>query len=139
MLADTNVVSELARRRPDANVIAFLRRTGPFSLSVVTVEEIAFGVARAPRGKRDKLAVWFERLLAETALLEITPQIARAAGELRAARTRAGRPVTPADMLIAATAFVNGLTLLTRNTADFEGCGVTLVDPFEPWLRRSPG
>ncbi|HET6584840.1 MAG TPA: PIN domain-containing protein [Nannocystaceae bacterium] len=60
----------------------------------------------------------------------VTPSIARAAGELRARRAGRGRPVAQADMLIAATAVVHGLTLATRNVADFVDCGVVLVDPF---------
>jgi toxin FitB len=60
----------------------------------------------------------------------VTPAIARASGELRAAREARGRRVAMADMLIAATALAHGLTLATRNVRDFESCGVSLVDPF---------
>ncbi len=56
--------------------------------------------------------------------------MARAAGELRAAREATGRRVAQADMLIAATAVIHGFTLATRNTRDVAGCGVALIDPF---------
>jgi len=57
-------------------------------------------------------------------------QAARASGELRATREARGRRVAQADMLIAAIALTHGLTLATRNTRDFEGCGVAVIDPF---------
>ena len=62
--------------------------------------------------------------------IDITPAISRAAGELRAGRDTMGRRLAQADMLIAATALVHGLTLATRDVNDFDGCGVVLVDPF---------
>lgn len=102
-------------------------------VSVVSVEELAFGVARAPGPQRAKLAAWLEGLLTGAAsILEVTPAIARASGDLRASRESVGRRVAQADMLIAATALVHGLTLATRNLRDFADCGVTLVDPFSP-------
>ena len=63
---------------------------------------------------------------------DVTTPNARAAAELRAARDAAGRRVAQADMLIAATALVHGLTLATRNVSDFEDCGVPMFDPFGP-------
>jgi predicted nucleic acid-binding protein len=69
-------------------------------------------------------------MAARPAVLDVTPAVARASGELRAVREAQGRRVAMADMLIAATALTHGLTLVTRNLRDFEGCGVTLVDPF---------
>jgi predicted nucleic acid-binding protein len=130
-LLDTNVLSELARARPAAKVEAWLRAQSGVAISVITVEELAFGIARAQASRRAKLTRWFEALL-ETALdvHDVTPAIARAAGELRAGREASGRPVEQADMLIGATAIIHGLTLATRNLADFEGCGVALFDPF---------
>jgi predicted nucleic acid-binding protein len=100
-------------------------------LSVVTLEELAFGVARASGASRGRLRTWLDALLAaRPILLDVTPAVARASGELRAAREARGRRVAMADMLIAATALTHGLTLVTRNVSDFEGCGVTLFDPF---------
>ena len=129
-LVDTNVVSELARPRPAPNVVAWFGGLTGFALSAVTVEELAFGVARSQVGRREKLATWFDALLSTSRLFDVTPAIARASGDLRALRERAGQPVTQADMLIAATAVVNGLIVATRNTDDFKGCGVAVVDPF---------
>jgi len=130
-LVDTNVLSELPRARPDPQVIRWLQRQTVIVLSVVTVEELVFGVAKLPSARRPKLAAWLEGVLASaTQILDVSEPVARAAGELRAARERSGRRVAQADMLIAATALVHGLSLATRNGADFVDCGVAIVDPF---------
>ena len=129
ILVDTNVLSELPRRKPHAGVLRWLAGQEAIAISAISVEELAFGVARAPLARQAKLVRWLDKLLASTAaILSADLAVARAAGELRA--TRAGRRVAQADMLIAATALVHGLTLVTRNGRDFEGCGVALFDPF---------
>lgn len=131
MLVDTNVLSELARPRPNPAVVHWLAAQSRVHLSVVTLEELAFGVARARGRPGARLRSWFDALIAaEPALIDVTPAVARASGELRAAREARGRRVAMADMLIAATALTHGLTLVTRNVRDFDGCGVTLFDPF---------
>jgi toxin FitB len=130
-LVDTNVWSELARPRPDAAVLRWLTQHEEVAISVVSIEELAYGVARAPHPRRRKLAAWFEAMIESAErVLDVTSAVARAAGELRAARDSVGRPVAQADMLICATALVHGLTLATRNVNDFDGCGVVVVDPF---------
>jgi predicted nucleic acid-binding protein len=131
ILVDTNVLSELARARPNAGVVRWLGEQRRISLSVVTLEELAFGVARAKGAARGRLRTWLDALLAaRPTLLDVTPAVARASGELRAAREAGGRRVAMADMLIAATALTHGLTLVTRNVRDFESCGVALFNPF---------
>ncbi len=130
-LLDTNVVSELARPRPDQKVRSWLGRQSEVSISVITIEEILFGILKAPSARRPKLVAWFEDLQQNVRIThDVTPSIARAAADLRATRTGLARPVAQADMLIAATAVVHGLTLATRNVIDFDGCGVAVVDPF---------
>lgn len=130
-LIDTNVLSELTRRRPDPAVVGWFELQGKYAISVVSLEELAYGIAHAPASRRPKLATWLESLLdSDVIVLDVTPPIARASGELRGARAASGRPVAQADMLIAGTALVHGLTLATRNTGDFVRCGVVVVDPF---------
>lgn len=103
------------------------------AMSVITVEELMFGIARAPTGKRGKLTAWCEALLRTGITIHtVTATIARASGELRAARERNGRRVAQADALIAATAVVHGLTLATRNVDDFADFGALIFDPFAP-------
>jgi toxin FitB len=128
VLVDTNVISELARPRPDPGVVAWSGGLTTMVLSVITVEEVCFGLAakRSPRIQR-----WFEDFLASSCqVLEITASIARHAGVLRGQLSTRGRPRTQADMLIAATAAWHGLTLATRNERDFADCGVAVVNPF---------
>ncbi len=130
-LVDTNVLSELPRPRPEPAVLRWLQQQRAIVVSAVSVEELAFGVARAPAGRRPKLTRWLDGLLESAEIVDVSMTIARAAGELRAARESAGRRVAQADMLIAATALVRGLTLATRNVPDFEGSGVALLNPFD--------
>lgn len=127
MLVDTNVLSELARSKPDPAVLSWAAGVYDLALSVITLEELRFGVR--VRGSQ-RLMRWLARLSETAAVLPVSVEIAERAADLRAARRRSGKPVTQADMLIAATAAVHGLALATRSTRDFEGLGVDLVDPF---------
>ncbi len=132
-LLDTNIVSEMAKPKPAAKVIAFLRRTSGLHISVVTLHEIAYGVERAPDPmRRAKLAAWLEQLAQQFAdrVITIDTRIAERAGRLRAASDALGRPADPLDALIAATALEQSLTLATRNVADFRGWGTELHDPW---------
>jgi len=128
-LVDTNVISEA--RRGDEPAVKWLRSVDPraIRLSVVTLAEISRGAAL--KQKRDPksaahLSQWLQRLRRNHAgrILPITDEIALEWGRLSALR-----PWRSADAAIAATALVHGLTLVTRNTGDFEDCGVGLVDP----------
>jgi predicted nucleic acid-binding protein len=128
ILIDTNVLSELARPRPDPRVVDWAGDLSTVILSVVSVEEVFFGLSAKPS---PRIARWFEDFLdSDCRVLEVTTPIARHAGILRGQLATRGRPRTQADMLIAATAALHGLTLATRNERDFKDCGVTVVNPF---------
>lgn len=130
-LVDTNVLSEQARPRPVQRVVDWLARQDGIAISVITIEELTFGIARMTGPKRAKLERWLEELVSSgVEIFDVTPAIARASGAARAGREAAGRQVAPEDMLIAATALVHGLTVATRNVRDFDGCGVKVLDPF---------
>ena len=131
-LIDTCVLSE-ARPR-SAQATAWLREVDPASLflSVITVGEIAKGVA--VRERTDPVAAaalgrWLDRLrqLYADRILAVDDAVATAWGHLMARRSF---PVP--DGLIAATARVHNLTLVTRNVADFAGAGVDVVNPWAP-------
>ena len=127
-LVDTNVISELARRSPNSGVVQWAAQTTRIVLSVVTVEEIFFGLAWKPNAR---IRRWFESFLGtHCQILPITPEIAMSSGQLRGGLALRGNVRSQADMLIAATAQVHQFTLVTRNVCDFEGCGIAILNPF---------
>ena len=63
-------------------------------------------------------------------IIPVSPEIAKRAGELRGYLQTQGKPRTQADIIIAATAAIHQITLVTRNTKDFEGCGIVILNPF---------
>jgi predicted nucleic acid-binding protein len=112
----------------DRSVVEWAHTQSAFTVSVVTVEEICFGLAARPSGRLER---WFEAFLAaHCEVLPVTDRIARRSGALRAGLRARGHVRTQADMLIAATALEHRLTVATRNMRDFLGCGVRVVDPF---------
>ncbi len=139
-LLDTNVVSELRKAgsgRANANVMAWLSQMDAesFYLSTVTLMELELGVLLVER--RDSaqgamLRTWLDtRVLPEFAE-RIVPVDATVV--LRCARLHDPDPCSERDALIAATALVHGMTVVTRNVADFAGTGVVIVNPWEAGL-----
>lgn len=137
ILLDTNIVSELMRTRPDDQVRGFLaaQRLETLFLPSLVVAEIRYGLARLPDGqRRAALEGLFERFLAEGFAERVLPFDATCAlryARVRAAREAAGRPIALADALIGGLALAYGAALATRNTSDFEGIGLRLVNPWE--------
>jgi toxin FitB len=132
-LLDTNVISETRKSRPDAGVVAFLSAAGAegLFLSVLTLGELRKGVALKRRTDpvvAIELGIWVEGIETNFAdrILPIDSAIALRWGELSA-----GRSLPVIDMLIAATALNRDLTLVTRNTRDFESSGALLLDPWQ--------
>jgi toxin FitB len=137
LLLDTNIPSESIRSRPDPKVDAWIHEQDDETLhvSVVTIGELRKGLNLAPQGKRrSELEEWLEKDLIPTfdgRMLPVTKAIAERWGALSAQRQLAGRPLSMADGLIAATALEHGLTLVTRNVKDFEQLGVTILNPWD--------
>ena len=137
IILDTNVLSALMRKVPDAPVVAWLDRKPAESIwiSSITLFEVRFGLALLPDGKRRvALASAFARLLEEdleNRVLDFDTGAAIAAAELAAQRQRAGRPVDIRDTQIAGIALARHATLATRNTQHFEDLTVNVIDPWE--------
>lgn len=126
-LLDTNIVSELTKRCPNPGVTAWAATVTDQQLSAISVDELRFGMARRPDAR---IIDWLEQYLRQHQVLPVTREIAERAGAMRGDFLRKGIVREQADMLIAATAQHHNLTLVTRNTRDFEGCGIGLLNPF---------
>ncbi len=137
-LIDTVVLSELRKRRRDANLVAWFKRqrTADLFISVVSIGEIERGIAQQQVGTPDfaaTLAAWLDTLLAlyGERIVTFDLQTARRWGRLSAALGNES-----ADLMIAATALEHGLTVVTRNVSDFVPTGVTVFDPFKSSRRQ---
>jgi predicted nucleic acid-binding protein len=135
-LLDTNVVSEWTRSRPDPAVVAFLDSANEDTvfLSVITLAELRRGVNRLPDGRRRKaLDEWLENDLIHRfngRILGIDREVASAWGRMMATVERRGRAPGVMDAWIAAIAAVRGLTVVTRNVADFEPFLKNILNPW---------
>lgn len=136
-LLDTNVISELRKAgdgKADANVIAWLSGVdaATFYLSAVTVMEIELGVLRIERrdaAQGGRLRTWMNNhILPEFADRTLSVDTAVA---LRCAALHVPDPCSERDAFIAATALVHGMTIVTRNTADFKATSVPLLNPWD--------
>jgi predicted nucleic acid-binding protein len=135
-LLDTNVVSEL-RKIPDGKanptLSAWAKQADPksFFLSVITVMELEIGIRRIERrdvAQGSRLRAWMQRRVIsefEGRILPVDLRIAQ-----RCAALHVPNPKPERDSLIAATALVHGLTIVTRNVGDFAGTDVTLLNPW---------
>ncbi len=134
IILDTNVLSQLAR---DPGPIAeWMARNAREDLHITatTVTEIIYGLERLPAGRRREAlerqwqsleVTWRRRVL------DITREVAHIAGRVLAVREALGRRLALADAQIAGAAIRHGAVLATRNTRDFDGLGIDLVDPWQ--------
>ncbi|MDE2348109.1 MAG: type II toxin-antitoxin system VapC family toxin [Gammaproteobacteria bacterium] len=135
-LLDTNIVSEWTKPRPNAGVVDWLAKVDEDEvfLSVVTFAELRHGIERlAPGARRRRLDEWLRAELPlrfDARIVGVDGAIADEWGRLVARREARGRPFHAMDALIAATAQVHDLTLVTRNTADFEASVPSLLNPW---------
>lgn len=132
-LIDTNVLSELRRRDPDANVVRWMadRPATTLYLSVLTLGELRKGVEGLPEGDRKRrLLDWLEVELPAYFAGRTLPVDATVADRWGRLLAQAGRPLPAIDSLLAATALAHGLTLVTRNLKDFQHPDLTVLDPW---------
>lgn len=135
-LLDTCVVSELTRKVPDAQVLQWLTdHADEAAIPVVTLGETQYGIERLAQGRlRNSLQLWFDGLNGQFAsrVLPTDEPVWRTFGRLKASVEAIGKPQEDMDLLIAAVATVNRLTLVTRNTKHFLDTGIPTVNPWLP-------
>lgn len=139
-LLDTNAVSELGRPNPDSGLLAWHDEIGEVAesqeavfLSVLLIGEMDRGILKLPDGpKRRLLSAQRDAILAEygTRILPIDMAVARQWGAVTARHRALGMSIDAVDELIAATALVHGLTVVTRNVRHFEHSGCELINPW---------
>lgn len=137
IILDTDLVSEIMRPRPDSHVVAWMndQDRNQVRIAAITAAELRVSVACLPEGRRrERLDSQVEEMLTETFVrrilpfgVESTPHYA----QIIAHRRSLGRPVAVADAQIGAIARAHHAILATRNTSDFDGCGIDLVNPWE--------
>ncbi|HNV55980.1 MAG TPA: type II toxin-antitoxin system VapC family toxin [Smithellaceae bacterium] len=136
-LLDTCVISELVKKEPHPSVIRWMD-TGDESkmyLSVLTLGEIIKGINKLPNGdRREKLQSWVTNDLVQrfgSRLLEIDAEISMAWGTMLGEAERLGEKLPVVDSLIAASANVHDLIVVTRNVKDMERCRTKVFNPWE--------
>ena len=131
---DTNVVSEPLKSEPSAAVLQWIAAVDAAAMTSVSVGELLTGVRRLPAGRRrEGLLAAIEQTLTlfSENVLPYDEAAARSYAELQERRRLVGAPLSVEDGMIAAICVSRSVTLATRNTKDFQGLGLDLVDPWE--------
>jgi len=137
-LLDTNILSEIRRLRPEPKVLAFIT-SHPLEqlyISTVTLAELRFGIELLSEGsrRRDELNQWLTetvRPMFEQRILPVTEDIMFRWRVLVEEGRKLGHTYSQPDLIIAATALLHGLTIVTRDRGDFERARVPLVNPWD--------
>jgi toxin FitB len=131
-LVDANVLSEPTRPAPDPKAIDWLRHNErDIAVDPIILGEIRFGIHLLPAGKRRRrLEKWFDDGVARMVCVAWDATIGLRWARLLAELRKSGRSLPIKDSLIAATALVHDLTVVTRNTRDFKKTGAKVLDPF---------
>ena len=132
-LVDANVLSEVTRPQPASVVVEWLRQHEPdIVVTPIVLGEIEYGIGLTLSGrKRRELQRWFEDGLRRLRVLDLDSETASAWATLLVRLKKKGQAMPVKDSLIAASALQHGLTIVTRNIADFHSVGVPLIDPFD--------
>lgn len=136
IILDTNIISELMRPQPNDLVVQWLdqKETSHLYLTTITLAEIRYGLAIMQNGKRKQhLSNQFEAYVDQTfegRILDFTSKSATQYSIIMSHRKQSGLPMSMADGQIAAIAIEHHFSIATRNTKDFEQCGLELINPF---------
>lgn len=135
-LLDTCLISELAKSKPDEEVVDWVlseNETG-FYVSVLTFGELHKGIEKLPESKKkDELRSWIEDELKnrfQNRIIDIDMRVSILWGKIQCIAEKKGKPMPAIDSLIAATALAHDLTVVTRNVSDMEQSGVRLLNPW---------
>jgi len=132
-LVDTNVISEMVKRRPDQGVVSFLRDKR-FLISSLVFAELTYGAYQLDDARHEKIKYidFIENLKDhyQDMVISVSLEIAELSGRLRATERKNGRVLSFADAVMAASAVQTETTLVTRNIKDFETLEISLFDPF---------
>jgi hypothetical protein len=131
-LVDANVLSEPTRPAPDPKAVEWLRHhERDIAVDPIILGEIRFGIHLLPAGKRRRrLEKWFDDGVSRIVCVPWDAATGLRWAKLLADLRKSGQSLPVKDSLIAATALVQGFTVVTRNTHDFKKTGVKLLDPF---------
>lgn len=139
-LLDTNVLSELRRPKPDAKVVQFVsgQSLDLLYVSIVTLAEIRFGIELVKDvNRRMELNDWLThklRPMFEQRVLEITEDIMLKWRLLVEDGRKRGHTFSQPDLIIAATALQHGLTIISRDTSEYEMANVPVLNP---WINKA--
>lgn len=137
IVVDTNIISELSKPHPDQTALLWFDHADPFELHIsdVTVMELIYGAERyrIRHGSDRYYKIAWDLIEGKFHghILNVEKEAFASAGRIRARREMGGRMMSTQDAMIAAICMQHGATLATRNTKDFQGLDLTLVNPFE--------
>lgn len=136
IVLDTNVISEVFRREPDARVGSWLESIDDdVAITAITLAELLAGVRRLPRGRRrsaliEKIEHAIQPYRDTRSVLPFDDEAANHYADILDAREKSGEPISMADAQIAAICRARGAACATRNTKDFDRTGIELVNPW---------
>jgi len=137
IVLDTNVISEVVKPSPSAQVVEWLnvQESSDLYVTAITLGEISYGVQVLPDGdRRTSLSRAISQFVDQAfgdRVLVFDRESAHEYGQVMAGRRKLGRPLTAPDGQIAAITRRHRFQLATRNLGDFEECGIGLINPFD--------